>query len=298
MWNRFEWATGGGGDSITVFTAPTSEVTELTIDTGPGDDTVTIEDHSATTTVLLGDGSDLAELRTSANGAITIDGGAAEDVINVIRVGATTTTTLLGGDDADLFLVAGDNLPSGASTTIEGDDPTTMPGDVLRFDPGSVGATLDQTGDMQAGTIGVSTLGQVVYSELEGFEVIAAPIIALPAAPTITEGDSLDLTVVVTPLGTGNALDGPILWQLNGGAFGEVTGDNLNLTWDELQDNHGIDDGDATYELAVRATNMDGYTSTEVITLTVLNAAPNIDITASSNASVNAPFALTANHTR
>ena len=288
--------TGGGGDNLTVFEAPTSEVAQLTIDTGDGDDILIIEDHSATTNVMLGDGSDLAELRTTANGAITIDAGAAEDTINVIRVGNTTTTTLFGGDNADLFLVAGDNIPAGATTTIEGDDPTIMPGDVLRFDPGSVGAVLDQTGDMTAGSIGVSSLGTVNYSELEGFEVIAAPIITLPAAPTITEGDSLNLSVNVTPLGTNNTLDGPVLWQLNGGVFGAVTGPNLNLTWDELRDNHGINDGDETYELAVRATNLDGYTSTEVITLTVMDRAPTIDITASSSAAVNVPFSLTAVH--
>ncbi|MEM8680643.1 MAG: PKD domain-containing protein, partial [Planctomycetota bacterium] len=288
--------TGGGSDQVTLFAAPTAEVGQLTIDTGDGEDNVLIDDHSATTEVNLGDGSDLVELRTSANGMITIDAGPAEDVINVIRVGDTTSTRLFGGDNADLFFVAGDNLPAGATTVIEGDDPVNMPGDVLRFDPGSVGATLNQAGDMQMGSIGVATMGQVGYSELEGFEVIAAPIISTPAAPTIAEGEALDLNVSVLPLGTGNSLDGPILWQLNGGVFGAVTGPNLNLTWDELRDNHGINDGDATYELAVRATNADGYTSTEVITLTVTNTAPTIDITASSDVSVNAPFAIDAMH--
>ncbi|MCP3996258.1 MAG: 3-carboxy-cis,cis-muconate lactonizing protein, partial [bacterium] len=275
------------------FNAPGLEVTKLTVNSGGGGDRVVIEDHSATTEVYLGGGADTAELRTSDNGEITIDGEAGQDLIYIIQVGTTTKTLIQGGEDADLIQVAGDKLASGTETTVDGDNPTTSPGDVLRFDPGA-NPTLDPSDTTSPGSVGVSGKGKVDFQEIELVDIIAAPIITLPAtAPTITEGGSLSLSVTVQPLGDGT-LDEPVSWEINGGSFGEAFGTTLNMTWDQLKA-EGINNGNGTYDLAVRAENS-GFTTTEVITLTVQNTAPTIAINASSTAFVSADFALAATH--
>jgi hypothetical protein len=87
---------------------------------------------------------------------------------------------------------------------------------------------------------------------------------------TIAEGDSLTLSASVSG---GTASD--LSWDVNGdGVFGDATGPNPTLTWNELQA-LGIVDGPSTFTLSVRATDSIGR---EVVsapaTLTLQNVAP------------------------
>ena len=291
-------ATAGGDENLHVRRAPASEVATLRVSTGAGTDSVLIEDHSAATQVDLGGGADRAELRSAAPGGITVNAGAGTDTVDLVQTGATTAITINGDSDADLFRVAGGKVTSGATINIHGNDPTSSPGDVLHYDAAGLPPT--QNGSPASGSVTIAGRGTVNYTTLETATVVAAPrFTTLPSSASIAEGQALNLSVTVQPFGTGNTLQGGVEWQINGGDFATVgtagTTSSISLNWGALR-SAGVDD-DGTYTIGVRATNADGSTTTEVIPLTVTNAAPSIAITAAATANVNQDFALTAMHT-
>ena len=148
-------STAGGDDRVVVNNASSQDVVATTSQTGAGNDDVRLEAATANTSVSLGDGNDVVTLEYSDGGNTNIAGGAGADQFNLLQVGAAASTTLDGNGDGDTFLVAGGTLPSQATTTINGGNPSTSPGDVLLFDPGSLSAVLSKSDPAPAGSIQV-----------------------------------------------------------------------------------------------------------------------------------------------
>ncbi|MEM8946697.1 MAG: hypothetical protein AAGD11_16100, partial [Planctomycetota bacterium] len=278
-------ATGSGEDTITLDDAPGVEVASTSISVGAGADSVILEDLSATTDVSLGAGDDLAELRTETSATVRIDGNEDSDTINLALVGDNAVTTIngddgLGGTDgADTFFVAGGRLASTTTTTINGGLPTGgSTGDTLIFDPGDADfnplTDLDPAPvDNQAnGSVGLVGKGTVNYTSIEPQAVVlSAPIITVTSFDaTIDEGDAFNATVSVNYLG--NTQVGDVVWDFEGsGDFDSATGESINLTWAQLR-GLGINDGDEVYEnrIAVRASSeVDGVTVTTTEFITI-----------------------------
>ena len=286
--------TAGGADLINILHELTADVGMLSVDTGANTDEVTINAHSTTTTISLGAGDDIARLQTSSDGAITINGDAGEDEFDLRQVGSSTTTILNGGDDADLFKVAGQQVPATATTTIHGNDPTTIPGDTLRYVPET--GTVTENGTPSNGNISVTGRGRIDYTTLEAVDQEAGPIITPISIPaSINEGQDLTLSVSVNPRGTGNQLAG-LTWAVDGQQVGNANSTILTIPWSDLRFEFGVGDGPGNFNVSILATNADGISTPRVFTIAVNNVAPNIAITANSGADVSHPFALQAAH--
>ena len=275
--------TAGGKDTIALQAAPGPDVTTTTINTGDNQDLVTVTDQSPTATVNLGAGDDEAQLRSDTPGTtLTVNGDSGSDRIDLQQVGESSTTTINGGSDPDLVQVAGKGIPASASVSANGNGPTEFPGDTLLFDPQNPDPTnpnfSPQNPSLTKGDIAVDGQGTLTYDTFEDVQVIAAPVIEFPnPVVQIAEGDGVTFTVDVTPLGTTNSLAGPVQWDLNGdGLFQDGEGEVLSLTWAQLVD-LGVND-DGTYQIAVQATNGDGFTSVEFATLAIANTLPTVTI--------------------
>ena len=95
----------------------------------------------------------------------------------------------------------------------------------------------------------------------------------------------------MTPNGTGNMLEGPVLWDISGhGDFGEATGSTINLSWAQLVE-FGIT-GPGTYQIAARATNADGLTATAFATLTVDVGTPVLTVNVPTTAKAGDPATI------
>ncbi|MGD1944577.1 MAG: PKD domain-containing protein [Leptolyngbyaceae cyanobacterium] len=276
--------TADGKDTIALLQAPGPDVTETTLNTGGNNDLVTVTDASPTTTVNLGDGEDEAQLRSDTPDInLTVNGDEGKDTINLQQVGESTTTTISGGADPDTVQVAGKGIPESASVTASGNDPTEFPGDTLLFDPQNPDPSnpnfTPNPPTPNEGAISVDGQGTLTYDTFEDVQVIAAPVIEFPTpVETIAEGDDVTLVVNVTPLGTTNDLSGPVQWDLNGdGRFQDGAGEILTLTWEQLVD-LGVND-DGSFQIGVRATNGDGFTSEAFATLAITNTLPTVTIT-------------------
>ncbi|MCG8401785.1 MAG: hypothetical protein MJA84_09330, partial [Firmicutes bacterium] len=287
--------TAGGEDTVTLFNAPSSEVTSLSIRTGDEGDTIELQDLSATTLIEAGDGDDTVSLRTQSDGTVTIEGDAGEDFIELIEVGANAITVIRGGGDNDLIQIAGDELASTTSTTVDGKAPSNVTtGDTLLFSPGDPSSPVTQTGAVPAGSVGVTAMGVVNFSDIEELQVIAAPTMTFPNGTLIQikEGDALNASVT---LGTGshNVLDGTVLWDIDGdGEFGDETGSSITISWDRLKNTYGIDNGFLERKIAVRATNTNGYTTTKPLTVQVANVAPVVSVSGDAQTTVGADYGI------
>src|SRR5207248_6713805 len=90
---------------------------------------------------------------------------------------------------------------------------------------------------------------------------------------TTTEGGSVTLTTNVTPLGVAGQLQGPVTWDMNGdGRFDDAFGSTVTLPWANLR-SLGLNDNGA-YQIAARATNVDGFTAEAFTSLPSHNTAP------------------------
>ncbi|MEP9378774.1 PKD domain-containing protein [Aquabacter sp. CN5-332] len=287
-------STGAGADTISVDAAPGAGTTSLTISTGGGDDRVTLKAAAATTSVDLGDGADEAILSfTTAGATVTVDGGNGDDTLRISRVGANANTTVSGGAGEDKVIVSGANLPASATTTAHGGG--TNADDALIFDPQNPNPQtpnyLPTVPDPSAGTLTVDGAGTLTYDGFASTAVVAAPLITAPTNPvTIAEGQSLTLSVSITPLGTTNQLTG-VAWDLDGDGTFETSGGSLSLTWAQLAQIGIVDDG--TYSVWVRATNGDGLSSDAQVFFIITNASPTITVTGASTANVGGTYNLT-----
>jgi hypothetical protein len=293
-------STAGGQDTISLLHAPEPQITTTTITTGDSSDSVVLLDLSPQTFVNLGEGDDTVQLRSiTANTNVQIHGEGGADTIDLQRVGESTSTEVFGGPGPDIVSVLGGQLPASATTIVHGDDPTTSPGDTLVFDPQDPTPNDGTPNYTPAppiagqGSVQVLNQGVLQYDTFEGdVVVIAAPVIDFAGTPyAIQEGQALTLTADVAALGSTNQLAGPVLWDLDGdGQFGEVQGDMVTLTWEQLVD-FGISD-DGTFQVGASATNEDGYSTTAFTTLTVSNKSPTVDVQGAAEVFVNEPYMI------
>lgn len=293
----------GGDDALQLRNASQQDgaALPLALSTGGGNDRVLLSDlafGAAKTMVDLGPGVDDAQLRSTRAGAVvSIQGGDGADLIRIDGVGVSANVTVTGGSGADLVQVAGAELPLSSALRVIGDSADAAT-DTLLYDPravlpfgfrarnagGVVVGTPDQNGgDLQrgqgSGVNFVASNGLVSYAGLDVVTVIAAPVVTLNSAST-NEGQPVNLLASAVPLGTGNALAGPLAWDLDGdGQFDDGTsasGAPLALSWAQLVDLGLGDNG--IYPIAVRAVNGDQRSTDAAATLTVNNVAPTLTL--------------------
>ena len=311
--------TGAGEDELTLRSAPGSEVAQVTLDAGDGDDTVVAQDLAFAdptttvndTTINLGAGNDTFEIRTDSDGSVVVNGGPDADTFDLIEVGAVTDITMNGDDGNDVFLIAGQKLPTGMVVNVDGGTPTGTPvdpppGDVLLFNPGGQGITLIPSDFTPDGEVGVSGLGKVDFEDIELAQSDTAPVITfIGVPPSIDEGDALDVSITLETFG--NNLVGEVGWDLDGdGEYTDAFGESISESWSRLNSLGIIDDtlgtSDGYIEIAVRATSVrpspppegpDTATATETTTLTIGNTAPIIELVdAPTTATVDQPYTI------
>ena len=296
-------ATGGGNDSVSVHNVPKSgseAPTAVNVSTGAGEDTVRIA-SSATST----------NSNPQHRWTLDVDAGPGLDVLWLLEGASRSSVTLRGGDDADTFRVAGDRLPRQMqSVSIEGDDPGPAPGasvdpDVLIFNPGaSAGASFTQVSGQSA--IALPGYEVVRYRNVHA-SILQGPVIERIGNLVIREGDTLPLSVRVTPYGMDNQLSGTVTWSLSpvetawitlgagqlvpGGAPGQMIW-SADVSWEELR-RMGIDD-DGEYTIYARAENADGGVTITPFVLTVNDSEPTIEIDAYPWAQLSHPWRVTA----
>ncbi len=299
--------TGAGSDTLSLVKAPSAEVVSTTIRTGANNDLVTLLDLSPKTKVVLGEDDDQVQVRADTAGVELLIYGDEEDdalvhchdTIAIERVGPDSSTEVFGGPGRDVIRVAGANLAASSTTVVHGNEPANMAGeegDSLIFDPQDPYALLDLP--PFEGQVRLQDRGLLVYDTFEGDVLIGlAPRIEFTGAQFVggsyrtAEGDTVTLSVSVTPYGSANALNGPVTWDLNGdGIFEEGMGETLVLTWDQLAD-LGIGD-DGLFQIGASATNMEGYSAQSFATLEVANEPPVVTIAPAPDAYVGVPFQL------
>ena len=259
--NQLSVVSAAGSDRVTV----RNPEANLTVETSGGDDQVivlgTLPGRSAT--VNLGAGSDRFELR-----------------------GNNSPVTANGGSGADGFRVDGQQIAG--PVTINGNDPTTVPGDTLLVS----GVDNLPNGN---GNGNVTVNGQTVsYTSIENPVADTSNFTVNPGGPyTVFEGFDVQLNASASG-GTGIV---QYAWDLNGnGEFSDATGAAPIATWGTLQF-LGIDD-DGVYPVTVQATDADGNTSQATVDLTILNVLPTINVQPSSTLfAADQPLTLTLTST-
>ena len=230
-------------------------------------------------------------------------------MITVASVGVSATTDISGGDDGDTVRVAIAHLPTSATTTLHGGNPTAAPGDTLIIDPQDPLVVITSNGvaggaiTFPSGNVNVAGRGLAVYDTFEGYQVLSGPIIAFEqVTQPVAEGNGLTLVVSVQPLGSTNTLAGDILFDIDGnGLFGDVVGTDIGgdqyrviIPWERLVD-FGLNDGTsgASFTIAARATNGDGYSSTALATVQLNDTPPTVTVSGASHATnVGDPYTI------
>jgi hypothetical protein len=301
-------STWGGEDVINIASAPGPDVATLTLGVGDNGDIVELYGASTTTTVDLGSGSDDVTIAVTSNSDLnlTVNGGTGQDSFSLVTVGANTATALNGNDDDDVFLIAGDQLGSGATTTVDGGDPvdqSTSDGDKLIFNPGDPTVDVNPSDGPRSGQIGINdpAFGLVDFSDIEDVVIETGPRIDIAnSTPSINEGDDLSISVTL-PSVPQNSGVGEVAWSVAGvdlNVDGSLDGSGVNtltLSWSDLQ-GLGIDDGDETYPILVSATRTttggEEITTTRAIELQVIDVAPTIELDGDATVAVGTPYEL------
>ncbi|MBK8017280.1 MAG: tandem-95 repeat protein [Betaproteobacteria bacterium] len=295
--------TADGDDTIVLEQAPGAGT--MNILTTGGNDLVVVQDLAPVTGVLLGAGTDEAQLRsTRASTQLVVQGEAGSDLIELDRSGAGARIEVFGGADRDTVRVAGAGLPLDATTILHGTDTDPLPYDQLVFDPGSADPAANNfdplnpspvagtiRSGIRSGTTFTPTGGLVQYDTFEGVQIITAPVITITPPAAFAEGGSLRLQASVNPLGTTNSLAEPLSWDVNGdGAFGDAYGTDVTLSWSQLAD-LGIDDN-GVYQIAARATNGDGYSAEAFGSFTMTNTLPVVTVGGASIVPAGTPLSI------
>lgn len=283
-WTDATINTGSRGDQVSVREA---FLGDLSVNTAGGPDVADLANSGGLTVIDTGSGSDLVELRAgNADVAVTIRTGDGDDAVNIRRTGMRSTTTISTGAGADRVTAQGSELTG--PVTLHGGDQD----DTLTF----FAATDSTTGDTNTpdGRIKVSGREWLHYSSIENRDVLAPPLIRItePSRP-FAEGRDLLLNASESNL-FGN--DGTFEWDLNNdGEFGDVTGDELSVSWSELVA-LGIND-QGVYPLSLRlstvAPNGQTLVSEQSVTFEVTNAAPILQLDTPDAAIVGADFQVT-----
>jgi Ca2+-binding RTX toxin-like protein/6-phosphogluconolactonase (cycloisomerase 2 family) len=260
----------------------------LTVETGGGADSVSLYGSltGSTTEVRLGAGDDFLEVRsTGPNATTSIFGEAGEDVIQVWSTGDSATTLIDSGAGEDLIEVAGDGLS--APLTVNGGDPSALPGDALVFS-GEADTLSPSTPD---GEISAGGSVMVSFSGLEQVRFLTAPPQASGGGPyTLQEGGSLTLNGSGSVIPSGQSLVS-VEWDLDGdGGFGDLTGFTpAPLSWADLQ-SLGLGD-DGTYQVAIRVTT-DVGSDIDTASVAIVNTPPTLSITGAAAVDEDQPYTL------
>ncbi|MCA9169329.1 MAG: hypothetical protein KDB23_16760 [Planctomycetales bacterium] len=195
---------------------------------------------------------------------------------------------LNGGVDEDLFLIAGNQLGSGTTTTIDGGAPTLgAVGDTLVFNPGDPSITVNPSDPAPSGQVGIDDVafGVVDFSDIEALVIESGPRIDIAnRVPSINEGQNLSLSVTIANIPQNTGVTG-VTWSVAGVEIDNGNSTTLDLSWAQLL-GLGVNDGDDIYPILVSATNNGGVTTTETILLEVLDVAPTINLTADATVQV------------
>ncbi len=265
----------GAGNDVLALVNPPAGVT-MTLNAGNGNNTVAINDTAATTTVTTGTGQDTVEVLGTGNARATnISTGSGEDTVNLWGVGTGSTMVIDLGNNADVFSYSLDALAgAGNMITLNGGSPSAPPGDVLIGESTAFFANpalpiglFPNFGILIAGST------QIQYFSFE-FPMTGAGV-ARPTADAadraISEGNPVTLDATGSTIGVAPLVS--FEWDLNSdGIFGDVTGSTPTLTWEALS-GFGIDD-DGVYPISLRVTDDDGLVDVDTATITVNNTAP------------------------
>lgn len=285
-----------GTDSISLNSAPNTDVKSETITAGNGIDTLILAALAPTTNVTLGSGTNTIDVRAATQGAaLTLHAGAGADTIRVSNVGPGENEQIYGDAGADTVRVSGQNVDPTAKLQLHGNDPTTAPGDVFLLDPANPNPNTPNftptSFSQTAGNISVNGRGVVSYDTFEQVVVINPPIITASNI-TIAEGQSATLSAtVVLPQGGPGGLIGQPSWDLNNdGVFGDVTGNPVTVTWAQLVD-YGINER-GTYVIGVEATDGNNDTTEKFINLIVTPVAAAVTSTGSAFTVTGSPYTV------
>jgi hypothetical protein len=258
--------TGPGDDNMTVHAAPnsggTGETTTthnaipLSVQTGDGFDSLTLNDVAANTTAFLGDGEDTFTLRSTdravpVGSALTVDvdTGAGSDTIIVESVGANTTVVIDSntspGDDIQVD-VSGIDSTSTVTIDVSADD-------TVRVKQAKNDDT-QKDEDAVFQIVGSGKLNLTSNSDEPDYDlskiIFGKPVTAVATASPLSEADEV-FTLDASGSGWAEALPGNELvieyaWDMNGdGLFTELVSDQavIPLAWDDVVD-FGFADGD------------------------------------------------------
>jgi 6-phosphogluconolactonase (cycloisomerase 2 family) len=287
----------------------------VTVQTGTGADVlnVTALMPSATTTVGLGAGDNVADIRsTTAAAPIVVTTGNGADRVRFWQVGAGSASSLATGGGDDIVQVFGPGL--GSDLTVAGGDPTTAPGDLIRFDPNDLGLDLavsnlnpDGTPRVSSGAtpnrLKVQGFGTLVHTQFERGELVGfqveRPAATILSAPTIAEGQALTLSAAADQpfnYATGRPREAAYAWDLNGdGRFDDAAGPNPTIAWADLVA-LGLNNGDAApgraYPIRLRVIDDVGLAAESAATIRVTETPPAVSISGPSSVHAQAVYTL------
>ncbi len=274
----------------------------LDITAGNGLNTVDLLDVDGTTTVTTGSGQDQFTVdATHTKTNLTINAGGGNDYVELDHASTRDVITINLGNGNSTAMLEGTALPLLSSVAVNGGTGY----DTLLFDAkGNPIVAYDSSGNVIAddqpalpnGEIQSTggTYAIVDYTLISNIPGYAGAVVSAGGPYTITEGQDQPVTLSgsATP-----ATDTTIIgesWDLNGdGVFGDATGLDPTITWDQLVA-LGID-GPGTYRIAMRVES-DTNTVTAYATLTVQSVAPTVTVSGSGSTTlgVSYPIAFSA----
>ncbi len=237
-----------------------SQIEALTLTTGAGgDDTVILRDVDAPlglVTIHTGDGSDTVSVQKAGpdqRTAVTL--GTGQDSFYLRELAADSTTTVNGGGDDDVFRIHAIGLDS--AVTVDG----SVGADGLVFDSQGYTATMTMPATPSGRiTITNGPAETLTYVNVDSAQILTdAPVVVItPTTPTAA-GAPLVLAVAARVQPTGSVT---YTWDLDGdGAFGDVPSQTgaltetvvLTVPWSTLQ-TLGLEEAGA-YVVTARATD-------------------------------------------
>nr|WP_095739943.1 PKD domain-containing protein [Rhodopirellula sp. SM50] len=231
----------------------------LTIRTFGGNDEISIASQPSSLTLDTGDGNDFVSLRSVSGATTSIELGEGDDAIDVNLPGLQITN-----DNATVSINGASPLSEDAPPI--GDTLTYVVGD-LSFDPSPATNLTTPSGQ-------ISVDGQVLvkWEEIEDLGELADLSASITVTPeSIEEGNSVDLSTTASAEGVTFA-ESDYQWDLDGdGVFGDRIGSSFALDWSELQE-LGIDD-DGVYPVAVEVVTS-GLRTIAIESIVVTNADP------------------------
>jgi 6-phosphogluconolactonase (cycloisomerase 2 family)/Ca2+-binding RTX toxin-like protein len=279
--------SGDNNDRVTVHDVGVT----FTLRASEGDDVVAVYDTSADVHIRVGTGHDEITLFGTGDGvSTTLDGYTGDDLFIIAATG-DSYVSLNGGSGRDTFRIDATGL--GAHIHVDGGGPTSIgDGDTLILDtkdaptsPARVdGPTLGLVGTVHyfdptsaaypGGTLrAIPQPVGVDYDSIEWVSRVGAPIPDAGGLYHISEGEHLNLD------GSGSSAPPGTVeydWDVDGdGSFGDASGANPVLGWEQLWHMGVVDDG--IYPMALRVSNEQG-SDIATTTLTVANTAPSLVI--------------------